>query len=338
MRETRARARGPVNRRFVPALFALAVAGGDTLARAAETPGQEPPAPDTGGQEVEPLRVTFLGTGAPPPSRSRMGPSTLVEAGRHKLLFDVGRGASASIRELGLPLGAITGVFFTHLHPDHVVGLPDLWLTGHHLHDPFAGRSGPLRVWGPAGTARMLAGLEEAYAGVAATWDLSPGGIPFDGHEFSAEGVVFEDGKLRVTAFRVPHGNERTDAYGYRIDFGARSVVISGDTGYSERLIERAAGVDVLIHEILDVGDDSEMDPAFIERLRVSHTVPEAAGRVFDRVSPRLAVAYHLGNPDDRLDEIEEGVRSAYSGPFMMAEDLVSIEITADSVKIVERP
>lgn len=69
------------------------------------------------------------------------------------------------------------------------------------------------------------------------------------------------------------------DAYGYRIDYGERSVVISGDTGYSENLIEHAAGVDLLVHEVFYIEGDGGMDPAFAERLKVSHTVPEAAGR-----------------------------------------------------------
>lgn len=282
------------------------------------------------------LRVTFLGTGAPPPSRARMGPSTLVEAGSHKLLFDVGRGASTSIREYGLPLGAVTGVFLTHLHPDHVVGLPDLWLTGHHAQGSFARRPGRLRVWGPVGTERMLSGLEAAYAGVAATWRLDPEVIRFDGREFSGDGVVFEAGDLRVTAFRVPHGGEVTDAYGYRVDFRGRSVVISGDTGYSENLIEHAAGADLLIHEVFHFIGDPGMDPEFAERLKISHTVPETAGRVFTRIAPKLAVAYHLGNPDEQLLELERGVRSAYDGPFLIAEDLMTLEV-GDSVTVVRR-
>lgn len=324
--------RGEAVVRAVSRSAALLLLAGSTAGVGAQTPDDRAP----GAPELEPLRVTFLGTGAPPPRRARMGPSTLLEAGSHVLVFDVGRGASASLRAHGLPLGAVTGVFFTHLHPDHVVGLPDLWLTGHHVQGPFARRPGRLRVWGPVGTGRMLAGLEEAYAGVAVTWGLDAEEIRFDGHEFSGDGVVFEDGDLRVTAFRVPHGSEETDAYGYRVDFRGRSVVLSGDTGYSENLIEHAAGADVLIHEIFHVGDRSGMDPTFVERLKVSHTVPEAAGRVFVRVAPKLAVAYHLGNPDEQLDELERGVRATYAGRFLMAEDLLTLEV-GDSVKVLRR-
>jgi len=76
------------------------------------------------------FRVTLLGTGAPPPSVTRFGPSILVEAGDQTLVFDAGRGASQRLEQLGVPFSGINAVFLTHLHSDHVVGLPDLWLSG----------------------------------------------------------------------------------------------------------------------------------------------------------------------------------------------------------------
>ena len=57
------------------------------------------------------------------------------------------------------PSPRYTALFLTHLHSDHVVGLPDLWLTGWIM-----GRHVPLQVWGPTGTVDMLKGLEQAYA------------------------------------------------------------------------------------------------------------------------------------------------------------------------------
>jgi ribonuclease Z len=85
------------------------------------------------------FRVTLLGTGAPPPRLDRFGPSTLVEVGAQKFIFDAGRGAMHRLHQLGIPFSAITGMFLTHHHSDHVVGFPDLWLTG------WIGRP-----WGPA--------------------------------------------------------------------------------------------------------------------------------------------------------------------------------------------
>ena len=98
-----------------------------------------------------PFRVTLLGTGAPPPSLERFGPSTLVEVGAQKFIFDAGRGAMQRLHQLGIPFCDITGLFLTHHHSDHVVGFPDLWLTGW-IGRPWGKRSTPLDVWGPQGT------------------------------------------------------------------------------------------------------------------------------------------------------------------------------------------
>lgn len=76
------------------------------------------------------FRVTLLGTGSPAPSMRRFGPGVLVQAGGKTLLFDAGRGGTQRLMQLGLPLGKVDALFLTHLHSDHVVGIPDLWLTG----------------------------------------------------------------------------------------------------------------------------------------------------------------------------------------------------------------
>ena len=70
------------------------------------------------------FRVTLLGTGDPIPRTDRFGPSTLVEAGGQRLLFDVGRGATQRLVQLGIPLRDIDAVFLTHFHSDHVSGCP----------------------------------------------------------------------------------------------------------------------------------------------------------------------------------------------------------------------
>ena len=108
------------------------------------------------GQEI---KVTLLGTGCPPAVMNRFGPSTLVEAGGQKFIFDAGRGALQRLNQVKVPWRDINGVFLTHLHSDHVVGFPDLWLTGWLT----PGRDRPLEVWGPRGTKRMMSLLEQAF-------------------------------------------------------------------------------------------------------------------------------------------------------------------------------
>lgn len=113
----------------------------------------------TPGAAAQSFKVTLLGTGNPTPVMDRFGPSILIEAGQEKLLFDCGRGASQRLWQLHIPLGAITALFLTHLHSDHVVGIPDIWLTGV-LPGPSGHRVRPLQVLGPSGTKELMTNLQ----------------------------------------------------------------------------------------------------------------------------------------------------------------------------------
>lgn len=147
------------------------------------------------------IKVTLLGIGAPPPVMPQFGPSTLVEAGGQKFLIDAGRGVLQRLGQIEVRWQDVDGVLLTHLHSDHVVGFPDLWLTGW-LVAP--GRDRPLQVWGPRGTKKMMSHLEQAYE-----FDIrirlyddraAPEGIVVLAEDIS-EGVVLERGGVKITAF-----------------------------------------------------------------------------------------------------------------------------------------
>src|ERR1700730_3174918 len=106
------------------------------------------------------LKVTLLGTGDPQPTMERFGPSILVQAGGQNLLFDAGRGCLQRLRQIKVSYNKIDALFLTHLHSDHIVGLPDLWLTGWLL----STRAIPLNVFGPKGTNEMIMYLQQAFA------------------------------------------------------------------------------------------------------------------------------------------------------------------------------
>ena len=289
--------------------------------------------------EAQDITVTLLGTGSPVPAR--FGPSILVEAAGEKLIFDVGRGTAQRIYQLGMPLREVTGVFLTHFHSDHTVGLPDLWLTGW-LNPLFGGRMTPFRVWGPAGTRAMMGALEEAYAEDIririADQHYAPEGVAIIAEDI-IEGVVLENDGVRVTAFDVDHGDLIKPAMGYRVDYHGRSVVLSGDTRVSENLVQFSSGVDVLVHEVFAVRDELLSRSEGVRRIVAHHTSPEEAGVVFERLQPGLAVYSHIvlfgdaDTPPPSLEDLVASTRTAYSGPLEVGVDLMRIEI-GDAIEI----
>src|SRR5215471_11858359 len=138
--------------------IALGLLGGATPARGQQAALQSVYTPAASSTD---FKITLLGTSTPNPRADRFGPSTLVEAGAEKLVFDCGRGCTIRLWQLKIPLGTVK-LFITHLHSDHTVGIPDLWLTGF-APLPYGRRNTPFEVWGPRGTAEMMSYLEKAY-------------------------------------------------------------------------------------------------------------------------------------------------------------------------------
>ncbi|WP_054854111.1 ribonuclease Z [Vulcanisaeta distributa] len=97
------------------------------------------------------IRITFLGTGAGTPGRDRYLPAILIEDGLRRILLDAGEGVQYRLLEVGVSPLKITHVFITHLHGDHVFGLPGLLATMAML-----GRREDLIISGPTGIANFL--------------------------------------------------------------------------------------------------------------------------------------------------------------------------------------
>ena len=282
------------------------------------------------------LTVTLLGTSSPSPSIDRFGMSTLVEAGDVRLLFDCGRGALQRLFQLGHEYPRVDRLFLTHLHSDHIVGIPDLWLTAWIM-----GRRSAFKVWGPEGTVEMMTHLERAYrADIHIRRDLDEmlpqSGIDIEAQDI-AEGFEYTHGNVRVIVFDVDH-RPVTPAFGYRIEYEGRVIVLSGDTRPCDNLVKYAQGADLLIHEII-------APQAFLKRAAhmtdhhrraviEHHTTPQQAGEIFSKVKPKLAVYSHvIGGPVAGYEaEILEGTRLTYSGDVEIGYDLTRIEV-GDEVK-----
>ena len=176
----------------------------------------------------------------------------MVEANGEMLLFDVGRGAKQRLYQSRVNPKDISKIFLTHLHNDHFEGLPDLWMTPWFL----LGREHGFELWGPEGTAEMVQGMRARFG-----HDLKARVNQFNPIETLAiqshivsDGVVFERNGVKVTAFPVEHA-DGNPAFGYRVDWNGRRVVLSGDTTLSENVITHGTGADVIIQNVIAFSD-----------------------------------------------------------------------------------
>ncbi|WP_431203707.1 MBL fold metallo-hydrolase [Bradyrhizobium betae] len=284
---------------------------------------------------AEPIKVTLLGTGVPTPRPSSFSASTLVEAGSEKLLFDLGRGSTMQLYKLKIPLGAITANFITHMHSDHLVGLPDMWLTGW-LATPWASRKGPMKLYGPEGTVAMTENLTKAFAeDIRIRIDdehLDPAAIAFAAKDIEP-GRVYDSNGVKVTALDVNHGDKIKPSFGYVIEYDGHKVVLSGDTKYDERIAKAAEGADLLIHEVAVIEPELLVRNPVYKDIGAHHTSPEEAGRIFASARPKLAVYSHIvfGTVKPAPDIPEEPLilrtRTEYKGPLLVGRDMMSFRI-----------
>ncbi len=282
----------------------------------------------------DPVTVRFLGTGGPEITVERQGIATLMEAGGESYLFDTGRGVLQRLYETGVNPKRIARIFYTHLHNDHIEGLPNLWMTSWFL----LGRTRPYDIWGPEGTAMMLDGMRKMYG-----FDVRHRANAFNDarvlinrvHEIEGESVVFETAGTRITAFPVEHG-DGNPAYGYCFEYGSRKVVLSGDTTAHENLVRYAKNADLLIQNVIALPDALAAKPEMRGVLAKLTTVEQAA-RIFSRAQPRFAVYSHIVLKEmsgaQGVSFLESQTRAhGYKGPLLVAEDRMSITIDENIV------
>jgi ribonuclease Z len=306
------------------------------------------------------LQITFLGTSAGMPTRSRNVSSValrLLQRGE-VWLFDCGEGTQHQIIKSELSLSKIRRIFITHLHGDHVFGLMGLLATC-----GLAGTPSSIDVYGPRG-------LNE-YLTACGLYSQTHFAFPLRVHSV-LPGPIYEDAEFLVTCEELRH---RVEDFGYRVtekdrpgsldsvraaDLGipagplygrlkrgevitlpdgrvingadlvgpketGRRIAYCTDTTYSEGAIELAADADLLIHEATYAQRDEEL------ALRSLHSTSSIAARVasaanakrliLTHISPRYGPGDEIG-PDDLLNE----ARAIFPNTEL-AHDFLTVEV-----------
>ncbi len=281
-------------------------------------------------------RVVMLGTGTPNPTPERMGPCAAVIVDGQAYLVDFGVGLvrqAAAMVERGieaLAAAKLTRGFLTHLHSDHTLGLPDLILTPWVLK-----RSEPLKLFGPAGTEAMVDHLLKAYAvdiqsRQGGLEQANQVGIQVEMTEID-EGVVYQDERVTVEAFRVNH--PPFEAYGYKFTCPDKVIVFSGDTTPTDNIIQWAQGCDILVHEVFSAQGVKRRSPVWQRYHTSVHTSSVQLGELASQIKPRTLVLNHqlfFRVPDeegqviselDREREMIREIQQHYQGEVISARD-----------------
>jgi ribonuclease Z len=281
--------------------------------------------------------VILTGTGVPHPRPGTAGAGTLVRRGEVALQFDAGRATVVRLLEAGTEPTALTALFVTHVHSDHVVDLADVAMTrwiGQQLV-----RTGPLTVVAPEGVAaRFVRRMLEPYEDDLQLRVDHVGADPLevDLRTFTVpptpEAVwTSEDGEVRVLAVAVHH-EPVPEAVAYRVETPEGAVVVSGDTRVCDEVERLAAGADVLVHEACR---QTAMAPLIagtaFETIFSYHADTVALGAMAARAGVPHVVLTHLIPPPDRpadreafAGDLRDG---GFGGEITVGEDLTSVTL-----------
>ena len=284
------------------------------------------------------LSVRFLGTSESRPTVERNVTSIAVIREGETLLFDCGEGTQRQMMRYGISF-AVADIFFTHMHADHMLGIIGLFRTL-----SLQGRTEPMRLWGPRGSAALL------RQAIALGTDKQP--FPLEINEVTADTPIARKGyaiipydadhkdkialgyavveEIRLGRFNPDKAREigipEGPAWGrihkgesVTLDDGrviqpselvgpsraGRRIVFTGDSRPSEATIAIAKGADALIHEATFA--DEEQPRA----LETGHATAREAAEVAAKAEVKRLVLTHLSarysvNTSDLVQQARE--------------------------------
>ena len=303
------------------------------------------------------LELLFLGTGASVPSRDKATSCIAVRSGSDIILMDCGEGSQRQIMISPFSFMKIRAILITHMHGDHVFGLPGLLQTM-----SLSGRSDPVTVYGPEGIKRCI----DTFMSVTEGNTI----YPLQVNEVSG-GETFTVGDMTVSVYRTEHN---TPSVGYTIREKDRpgkldkekaktlgiqegpdmsklksgitvngvrpedvlgpsikgvSISYTGDTKYSESVIEGSKDVTVLIHESTYM--DSEKSLAEEH----AHSTDLQAAKVASECGAKHLILTHVSNRYDELSDVVAEARTVFSETYA-AEDMQMYIVKNDSLNLKE--
>lgn len=293
-------------------------------------------------------RLIVLGTAAGPlPRKDRAQSAHAVVANGVTYVFDAGDGVARRLVQAGIMPTEVKSIFVTHGHDDHAAGLATLLSVAWDFQ-----RKQPLDVYGPPGTAAIVAGaIQYMSVNAGIRWDegrKTPLPQVFVGHDVGT-GVVYHDGNITVRAIENTHFHFTAESpaygkyksYSYRVEAPGRVIVFTGDTGPFSGLADFAQNADLLVTEISSVdyvqkgleksgvwdAMNAAQQAAFLKHLAEEHLSAEDVAMLATGAHVKTVVLVHLPTssiPNDDYAGLADQVRAHFAGAVVAAKDLMS--------------
>lgn len=253
------------------------------------------------------MEITILGSGTATPSLERNASGLAIRSSGSWTLVDIGPGTMRRMCEAGVDSKWIDAILLTHFHPDHVSDLVPFLFASNYEYG--AVRSDPFHLIGPTGVEQFY----RALVGVYGDW-IVPRGNRLILKEMNASAP--ESLNLSGIAIYSRPAVHSFPCLHYRIEADGVSVTVSGDTDFSENLVDLAQGTEVLVCEC------SMPD----ELKQPGHLVPSEAARIAEQAHAKKLVLTHFYPPCEEVDVVGQAARF-YSGKIVKARDLMVISV-----------
>jgi ribonuclease BN (tRNA processing enzyme) len=250
------------------------------------------------------VEIHILGSGTCVPMADRSSPSCLVSTAGDLALVDGGTGTMRRLLEAGFHYRDVDYLFFTHIHPDHVVDLvPFLFAT---KHTPGYTRTRPLHVLGPPGFREFFSKLMEVFG----KWVLSDD-YRLDLREIGESSEAFGDWEVstRLLSHSVP-------SLAYRFSGDGAVAVVSGDTSYCPAIVEHASGADLLVIEC-SFPDEHQVE---------GHLTPKLASQIAREAGCKRLLITHI-YPVASPKDLAAACRKGFDGEVIPGRDLLRVAI-----------
>src|SRR5215210_4802829 len=252
------------------------------------------------------MEITVVGSGTVIPRFERRQSCVVVRAGGQTLVFDLGSGAVRGMLRSGLDPFAVDRIFFTHLHPDHTVDVVSL-LFAINYGAPEK-RTLPLHVTGP----EPFLGFWESVMGVWGKW------MAGDYATFVSELPHECPSPIDLAGCRLSWApaEHRNESIAYRLDAEGGAFVYTGDTEYSQSVVELTRGADTLLIEC-SLPDEAPVP---------GHLTPSGVARIASEAGVRRVVLTHIYPAAEDVDLVTE-VGRGFEGEILVADDGLEFEV-----------